>query len=135
MSSVELPDGKLVPIQDTICECGHWHAEHTNHPPAEHSTNCLAPGCWCSEFTADPEGSTAEAISDRGGDPSSWPRHVQEAALAAARSVDSDDRETVESCYTVTIYTDEGDGIVTELEIIHALENLDIVRSVVVERH
>lgn len=48
--------------------------------------------------------------------------------------LDSDDRETVECCYTVTIYTDEDDGIVTEGEIIAALERLDIVRSVTVER-
>jgi hypothetical protein len=49
--------------------------------------------------------------------------------------LDTDDREQVECCYTVTIYTDEDDGIVTEGEIIRALEGLDIVRGVTVERH
>lgn len=54
--------------------------------------------------------------------------------MSEAEHVDSDDRETVECCYTVTIYTSEEDGIVTEDEIRDAIETMDIVRSVSVER-
>lgn len=68
---IELPDGTLVPIQDTICECNHWYEEH------DVGTECGAPLCQCLGFVADPALSTAEAIADRGGDPDQWPDHVK----------------------------------------------------------
>lgn len=47
--SIELPNGTFVPIQDTVCECGHWHEEH------ESGMVCEAFGCECLSFLADPE--------------------------------------------------------------------------------
>jgi hypothetical protein len=65
--------GEYVPIQDTVCECGHWYEEHEVCGP------CNAPGCECAMHLADPNESTAEAIAWRGGDPSAWPEHVRRA--------------------------------------------------------
>lgn len=73
--SVELPTGEWVPIQDTVCECNHWHEEHYGE--------CGAPDCKCVGFLADPEASTAGAIANRGGDPEMWPEHVRRAEGAA----------------------------------------------------
>lgn len=44
---VELPDGTYVPIQDTVCECGHGYPRHEGE-------GCSAPGCPCLGFVADP---------------------------------------------------------------------------------
>jgi hypothetical protein len=77
MSDDILVGAEYVPIQDTICECGHWYDEHDG---------CYCAGCdvggLCDPdhfFLADPEASTPEAIADRGGDPDCWPEHVKRA--------------------------------------------------------
>lgn len=76
MTTVRLFTGQRVPIEDTICACGHWHDEHTGpNPRAE----CQAPDCSCDLFNVDREASTPEAIADRGGDPAYWPEHVKRA--------------------------------------------------------
>lgn len=68
---IKIATGEYVPIQDTVCECGHWYGEHDGA--------CRAPGCSCPNFLADPVGSTPDEIADRGGDPEPWPEHVRAA--------------------------------------------------------
>jgi hypothetical protein len=62
-----------IPLEDTICKCNHWYEEHN------HGDVCEAPDCHCGGFSFDSEGSTPEAIADRGGDPDLWPEHVKRA--------------------------------------------------------
>jgi hypothetical protein len=57
--SIELADGEHVPIQDTVCECGHWYKEHDG-------IECAAPGCVCAGFIWVPTSpsSPTRAIAD-----------------------------------------------------------------------
>lgn len=54
-----------IPLEDQVCECGHWFDEH--------------PDDYCSEHVYSPELSSPSAIADRGGDPEQWPAHVKRA--------------------------------------------------------
>lgn len=77
---IELPTGEHVPIQDTICVCGHWYEEHGyDDGRGEFCAGCSASGNVEPDhsFLADVDASTAEAIADRGGDPARWPQHVK----------------------------------------------------------
>jgi|SRR5579864_3029842 len=58
---------------DTTCICTHWFEEHAGRHFA-----CSSPGCDCPGFEYDDEGSTPEAIADRGGDPELWPQWVKD---------------------------------------------------------
>lgn len=64
---VRLPDGSHVPIQDTVCECGHWYREHEGEPGV----------IGCGGFVADPVASSVEMIVAWGGDAQHWPDHVK----------------------------------------------------------
>lgn len=76
MSETIQVGAEQVPVEDTICKCGHWHDEHTGPNPR---ADCQAPACSCLKFEADPGQSTPDAIADRGGDPAYWPEHVKRA--------------------------------------------------------
>lgn len=117
---IRIATGEYVPIQDTICECGHWYDEHSI------GVVCEAPGCACPGFIADPEQSTAAQIADRGGDPYFWPEHAKRARsvlvnyndlialLDYAQPDEEDDYE----------HWDERDGPMDEHHIVHAIRRL-----------
>lgn len=68
--------GEAVPIEDTICACGHWFGEHENE--GGECYGCQVGGVHeCHGFEFDEKESTAGAIADRGGDPDLWPEHVK----------------------------------------------------------
>lgn len=70
-----------VPVEDTVCRCGHWHDEHAHGGACVSCAANVNAGDFtsCAGFEADPEQSTPEAIADRGGDPEKWPDHVKRA--------------------------------------------------------
>lgn len=43
---IELASGEYVPIQETVCECGHGYYEHP------YSRACGLSGCACAGFVA-----------------------------------------------------------------------------------
>lgn len=81
-----------IPIEDQVCECGHWYGEHV---AADAEGPACCEGChialegWTPEelkgvvpveheFKFSAEFNTPEAIADRGGDPEKWPQHVKD---------------------------------------------------------
>jgi hypothetical protein len=66
---------------DTVCACGHWWEEHDAIDDPAICEGCAAGGGDDIEhvFVFWPEGNTAEAIADRGGDPDKWPTWVKQA--------------------------------------------------------
>lgn len=77
---VEALGGKFIPLEDTVCVCGHWYEEHDlplGGAPSD--AFCAAPGCSCESYEYSPSASTPSAIADRGGDPDLWPDHVKQA--------------------------------------------------------
>ena len=70
----------MTDFTDTICTCGHWYEEHNDDLPS--CAGCDASGgdddLDLHAFDYDAEGSTPEAIADRGGDPELWPQRVKD---------------------------------------------------------
>lgn len=73
-------NGRPVPAEDTICECGHWYDEHDCEMGADPVIDAWCGACACESFRFSESASTPEAIADRGGDPEQWPEHVKQAS-------------------------------------------------------